>query len=204
MADDEEGDGAPEAGAPPIVPYTLEELKELLATFLANNPTSKLEPGAEGTIKLTNPWGDSTLLVLLAGRPDALIATLNRLLLPAKFSAVWHIATSRMEVIWTAGRLPPHQEEIVGRTFTLAHEGKEYTCSFGPSSEDLVTLAGETYPDKGASGTNLRNIATFYQYAHQNEERPRLGIDKPLSFWIEGFVGAYVEEAIVELAQKIK
>ena len=192
-----------------VPPYSLDEVTAALGPFLGNNPASQLEFVAETDVivphsRILMPWGDPTLLIMMLGRPDHLIAALNRVLLPAKFSALWHVATSQMEVIWTAAKLADHHQEIVGRDFTLTHEGKKFSCRFGDSSDDLVTIAGATFPRQGPSETNLRNLQSFYQFdVTPTKDRARLGIDKPRSFWVEGFVGTYDEEAAVELARKI-
>jgi hypothetical protein len=97
----------------------LGQLKSLLAPFLARNPYSKIseiredEEGNAPLYVVERPWNDETLLIRLPEEQTSNIAAcLNSLLLPPRFSALWHADTKDFEVIWTAFKLSALAEDL--------------------------------------------------------------------------------------------
>jgi hypothetical protein len=172
----------PARGPPP----DFTEAQTALQEFLANNPASSLErvetpvPAA----LVAKPWGDSSLGILISD--TSVIGALNKLYLPERFTAIWHLDTNLLEVIFTADPMPEVWKVLPQRSFTFKHKGKDYACEFRKSSNRLLRLAANTLP-RGPSRTTYRNLFSFQRYLAA--EGGVKGIPKqtgatPLSFWI--------------------
>ena len=162
-------------------------MKERLAQFQANNPSSTIDQSDAGPPTINKPWGDTSLTILLLESPNLndIIDALNNLILPERFTAIWHVDTQELEVIFTV--FPVSSEES-NRSFEFTHRGNTYQCAFGESSKRVLLLAEYAYPVE-ASPTDYRNLIQFSNYVFA--ERGVKGVRKirgakPLSFWIRG------------------
>lgn len=177
--------GVPDSGS------DLQAVQEAFASFLANNPASKIVASENPAFVacILNPWDDESLaLDILVDHAD-LAEALNNLYLPWRYSAIWHRDTKSLEVIWTTFTLPSTWKDIPGREFVFSFKGIDYNCHFTTSSNRLLTIALSFRPIS-SSGINFRNLVP---YRFHMVDKPReieagnLAPDtSPLSFWIKG------------------
>lgn len=174
----------------------LELFEDELKPFLDSNPSAKLIEKDEKPF-IATPWGDESLALEIPDEPDALVVTLNDLILPDRLSAIWHKSKNALEVIWTARRLAKDDSDISGRAFKFNYKGNEHLCSFGDSSAALLTIAKSARP-QALSPTAFRNLNSFHVYVTSDEkEREKSALDKPRSFWIENL--PWDESAVLAL-----
>jgi hypothetical protein len=174
-------------------------LKQQLKEFLDNNPVASVEEVLEPAVAVAiqNPWGDDTIALSLTGAPLETIAALNALILPERYSGVWHRKTQRLEIAFTAFPLPKTYADLPTRKFVFRHDRGEYNCGYGPSSEELLLIAAQFVP-KGPQGpTAYRSLPSFRTYVHQG--RPEHY--KPFSFWIDGL--PWDDDKILEIVTHI-
>ncbi len=162
-----------------------------LETFFKNNAWSKIDVSDTSKIdgsssSILTPWGDDSLQILIPADPHdsaPLIDSLNKVILPKRLSALFELEARRLEVIWTALKIPPSLEEISKREFTFCFHGKEHKCYFSESSSHLLNIARRAVPI-GQSNTNFRNLNSFSRYALELDgaTRDRL-FGKPKSFY---------------------
>lgn len=160
---------------------TIDVATEKLAAFFEGNPSSTIVnlENADG-FEILNPWNDASIALEITDGFDEIADTLNMLVLPERFTAIWHKDSKWLEVIWTAYHLPESQLALKDRQFKFLHKGKEHRCNFGMSSERLMAVAKHAAP-KTISESNHRNIQSFAAYVHS---RVRDGLGEPRSFWI--------------------
>jgi hypothetical protein len=173
----------------------LDKITQDLTQFLARNPDSKIEL-SEATSKralVKLPWGDPSveIVIPLAGsEQDKLVDCLNNVILPRRLSALYHVDTRELEVIFTARALSNSMKQIDGRSFDFNFEGDQYNCRFDTSSERLLAIAEEaSYPQHSDSA--FRNLMSFTEFTNMPDDvdgefaefiRSRFG--RPLSFWV--------------------
>lgn len=175
---------------------SVDEAKAQLDQFFANNPAATMEANPDGGFQIVRPWNDPSL-VFDAGPGDdfeQLAGALNAVSLPDRFSALWHRESRKLEVIWTALKLPADQQEIAERTFEFRHRGVVHVCEFGKSSAELMTIAPHTVPVT-ISDTNYRNMVSFASFDDEDGNPERF--DHPKSFWIDNV--DLVEDDLVDL-----
>lgn len=183
--------------------FTVDQAIAGLTDFLADNPLAEV---VENTVagktipRIINPWGDPSVSIDLDEDFEGLASTLNGLILPPRLSAIWHKATKRLEVIWTAYELVPSQKEIAGRSFEFQKDGVNYQCSFSEASDELVTLAKSVIP-VGMSVTNHRNIYSFAMHARNKSGKNKKLKTEPRSFWIDGLT--YHDEEMIDLINNL-
>lgn len=214
MANDEPPEAlapAPETQAAPVAkaPQTrLEWLMDALAPFRECHPYSEIAEIvlATGNVPVVNdPWGDSSLVIRIPDNADALIAALNNVLMPTRFTAIWHKDTRDFEIIWTAYPPPPIWNDIPGREFKFRYVGVEYKCEFAASSGRLLEIARHYTPAR-SSDTNFRNLDSFRHHVRwghlPKDKRPPGPPDTaPLSFWIRNI--EWNEDKILTLANNL-
>ncbi|HTT76463.1 MAG TPA: hypothetical protein VMF50_10845 [Candidatus Binataceae bacterium] len=179
---DANGTGKDDRG---ILQIELESAKNRLAAFLANNQVSTVEivqivTETAGVVAVKAPWGDRSMAIQISG--DDLVDALNNLQLPERYTAIWHIDSKLLEVIFTAYPIPP---EIARRAFTFKHNGRCCECSFGDSSERLLLIAANFWPI-GPSTTAFRNLPTFRNYLQARKHKREIPGSRAISFWIRG------------------
>jgi hypothetical protein len=179
---------------------TINYYKERLTTFLGNNPNAKIVR-KKNRILLEDPWEDKTISIRLSGRyVPQLIDTLNSLVFPPRFSAVFHVDTNIAEFIWTA---VSNDEEIATRSFTFNFNGFNYKCYFAQASDRLEMVATHAVLRFWDSPSEHRNILSLRQYFRDREEDPdQVEGFSPISFFIEGF-NSYDETFLVELSKNL-
>jgi len=179
---------------------TIDEATAALEQFFFANAQSKIEISERNELFIVGPWNDESLsLRLVQGDDfDGLAAVLNSVLLPERFSAILHRAERKLEVIWSALKLPESQQEIQKRKFDFTHRGKTHKCWFGKSSDALLAIARYAQPQT-ISKTNYRNLASFTTLALGQGEVDRF--DYPKSFWIENV--DWDEDALIDLLRHL-
>lgn len=184
----------------------LQTAKRQLATFLKYNSSASIEEIGKGDKRLRllrRPWGDASVAFIVAEKdaePDAeLVKTLNKLLLPERLTAIYHRRRRSLEVLWTAYKLGPDDEEIASREFSFTLAGKTYECRFGKSSEELLVLAKRS-AFLSVSETGFRNLQSFASYIARRDKDPaRYG--EPTSFHINGI--SWKEEEVLDLIRHV-
>lgn len=185
--------------APAVKIPTIDEATTKLADFFAHNPYSTVEKAkSEDGLEVIKPWNDPSLILEIDENFDALAAALNAVKLPERLSGLWHREEKRLEIIWTAFKLPKSQAELQDRKFTFTHKGVTHTCEFGKASERLLAIARQAHP-RTISETNHRNIQSFSYYARFPDEQDGLG--EARSFWISDI--DWNEEDVLDLANHL-
>ncbi|WP_149530670.1 hypothetical protein [Tardiphaga sp. P9-11] len=172
----------------------------LFEKFFSANPLSKYSetiqtgdaPEKDFNV-IEQPWGDDSLVLMVPDDAQAFADVLNQVILPPRFSAVWHIDTKDLEIIWTAFSPTDTIKEFSKRKFTFNFKNRDYTCEFGSSSERLLAI-GRTALLVRTSATSYRNLQSFTMLDH--EETELLG--EPMSFWIRDI--EWNEDAVLEFA----
>jgi len=177
---------------------------KLFAPFLADHPVAKIAEVDLGDRKrhvIEKPWGDDSLVLLIApANAKDLANALNQVILPQRFSAIWHKDTKDLEVIWTAFKLSGQGKEIANRKFDFSLGTKTYHCEFGKSSDRLISIGMAFVQIKGTE-TNYRNLISFEAFATRREGAIKQRIDTPRSFWIRNV--DWNEDSILDLAYHI-
>jgi hypothetical protein len=169
-------------------PENAADFENRLSSFLDRNPDSKVEKkiirGDEHHV-VANPWNDKSLSIQLAD-DEQLFDALNNLILPERFTAVFHADRKVLEVIWTAYLLPEGQAEVKNRAFKFVYLSNSHKCHFSRSSDRLLKLAEYIIPIR-MSGTSFRNMQSFDYYVKKQKNPDAIfpSIDEPFSFFIE-------------------
>src|ERR1700733_869273 len=118
------------------------EAKRKFTKFFENNKHSKIETNeieADGKKTIVPyialPWNDATLEIQIPEDSTALEEALNNLILPERFSAIWHSDSKRLEIQYTAFPLRGNQTDMEGRKFTFIFRDQKYECQFDKSSD---------------------------------------------------------------------
>ena len=79
----------------------LDKIKSALNPFFKNNPYSSIEK-KEQKFRITKPWNDSSVVIELNNdNKKDLVNVLNKLVLPYRFTAIYHLDTKSLEFIYT-------------------------------------------------------------------------------------------------------
>jgi hypothetical protein len=167
------------------------EIRDALEPFFLNNPGTKLEEVNVGDVTrlaVTMPWGDPSLVLQI---PDdnllAFLDSANSLRLPERLSAVVHVDSGDLEVIWTTYKLNKNNAQLWLRKFDFVFEGKTYSCEFKAASERLLVIS-ESWRSVSPSETSYRNLGSFRAYASARHHLPdpESPFGDPVCFWIRG------------------
>lgn len=183
----------------------VEKYRKIFSEFLSRNPYSEIEEfkKSDGSIayRILKPWNDTSVSITIPSDYEDLSIALNTVLLPERLTAIWHADTLKLEVIWTALKLPASQKDIFGRKFSFLFKGADHNCSFDKSSEQLIEITKNTFP-RGITTTNHRNIQSFYHYSNMSEKlKDSLAVEFPKSFWIDNIV--WSEDHVVDIINNL-
>ncbi|MGX1353507.1 hypothetical protein AB7M49_007128 [Bradyrhizobium elkanii] len=178
------------------------DYERLFAPFLKANPDSKIShfTSSKGVLRhyIDKPWNDESLVLFLTQQNAQNLAdAINPVVLPQRFSAIWHSDTKDFEVIWTAFRLAGPSREQADRKFDFSLNGKTYRCEFGESSERLLAIA-EAFVQVRGTVSSYRNLISFEALATKTDQPIKARLDKPRSFWIRNV--EWNEDSLVDLA----
>lgn len=164
-----------------------ETLEKKLSSFIKANPYSSIGKANDEMDAIIRPWDDESLVILIPEdeiEQKELIKVLNKVVMPKEFSAIYHAKSKRLEVIWTAYRLPQEMDDVKTRQFDFNFNGNTHTCRFDSASPELVRIAKYAYP-VAVSETMFRNIQSLSQYAkNKNPDKLPPSFIAPISFWI--------------------
>ena len=165
---------------------TVDEATAKLASFFKKNPYSTVASADKDTssLQISKPWGDSSIAIIIFDKFDEVAEVLNSVVLPERLTALYHPDIRKIEVVWTAYKLPANQQEIFGRTFAFNYGGLIHECEFGRSSEKLLTIAAFVVPQT-VSVTNHRNLLSFRALvSSRSRGQESVSLDEARSFWI--------------------
>ena len=161
-----------------------------LKQFLVSNQSSGVSvteidgPDGKKILVVSKPWGDLSVLLLIPDDIVAFAATLNNLILPQRYSAIWHRDTKSLEILWTAFRAPSFLDDVTNRKFKFTFRHKEYACEFSRASESVLTLA-RAFQSGASSDTQYRNLPAFNIYVTKQPQALQSLLGDPLCFWIK-------------------
>jgi hypothetical protein len=186
----------------------LAKARTLLSTFQKNNPSAKVDEAGNPPFRYVDqPWGDRSLaLVLPPDEPEPFIDTLNGLIFPDRLSAVYHLSSKRLEVNFTAYKLPDPLQDLPGRTFQFGFRNQVHTCSFDAASDELLLIARHAVFLE-ATSTGFRNLQSLSAFARRNPEddkkprSPSQQFGEPVSFYISDI--EWDEEITLEVLRHI-
>jgi len=176
-----------------------------LEPFFNQNPYSKIHKKGK-RYYIINPWNDESVSFALEHESQSdLISALNNLILPPRFTALYHLDLNLMEYIWT---LLDENSPYLSREFEFTIDGKTYYCRFEDASKRLLLLSRVFKPIGEGLGTSYRNLMLFNMYMDLRLGKPSpSGMDffeksKPVSFFVSGFE-KYEEDKIVEISKHL-
>ena len=181
---------------------TLEEAKGALSAYLLSNRKSTVDQNEDGSLAIKTPWGDNTISLSISEYPTELFDALNSVILPERFSALWHEKTKDFEVIYTAVPLTGDQVDMLERKFKFTFKGRTYDCEFLRSSTQLLAIAEHLQPV--GQSAKYRNLPTFFVYVHSSKDAdivPKIEGMFPISFWIRNF--DCTEDTAVEICRHL-
>lgn len=187
-------------------PSTFAEFKEGISAFIKNNPASNVTEmiSEEETVgyAIIKPWNDESLAFFCNKKDSVAFSNLiNDLKLPPLLSAIVHVGTKTLEVIWTCYRISDSLQEVASREFEFIYKGTSFDCKFGPSSQALLNLAGHIGL-QGASDSGFRNLQSFIQRQRSKTKgEDASSLDEPLSFFISNF--DLTDDQIVDFFQHL-
>jgi hypothetical protein len=181
-----------------------------IAPFLERNPFSKVQIVGDSTF-VTKPWNDESVSFFLEDwNEEIMVPVLNDVILPPRFTSVYHVDTKTMEFIYT---VLPEDDPCAARQFSFRLDGRLYSCKFALSSREVLTLAASA-AFEGLSLTSNRNLSTVREWlksrvkngskARKSKEevstRRALSKKKPMSFFVKGFK-KYDEEEMITVSK---
>jgi hypothetical protein len=112
-----------------------------LIPFLENNPTSKIGPGPKADAAfILRPWGDETMTLEIPQGNNEISEILNNVIMPERYSALRHLKTGDLEVIFSAYPLPVSIADVKHRNFRFIYKLLVYSsCGVASQSpSDIV------------------------------------------------------------------
>lgn len=170
--------------------YTIDNIETQFNIFLKNNPESRVEmhktteKGGD-EILIVDLWADKTIGVSIpedSNELSTLSLALNSIYFPKRLSAIIHVDTSELEVIWTAFKVGGPALDVIERSFVFEYEGMERVCRFAQSSDRLLTLARHVHFRTNPSSTEHRNLLSFHLLQTLGKDEV---LDIPRSFFVD-------------------
>lgn len=185
----------------------LKKVEADFSRFIELNPScnfASVTISGDEAVIIHNPWGDSSVKILIPENYESFAKELNNVHLPERYSALYHVDMNALEVIFTARPLGEHLGDITERSFTFTHRGRDVEAKYAASSERLLMLASEGFPS-GQSLTQHRNLESFFDYAEHRyaamKGRAPKQIGDPISFWVHNI--KWDEDEILTLANEL-
>jgi hypothetical protein len=180
-------------------------LEKQLAPFLRQNPYSKVERSGESYYVAT-PWKDESISFILTPELKSdLIATLNNVILPPRFTALYHVDSNEMEYIYT---LLEKDNPYTSRQFEFTIEEQTYSCRFGDASDRLLLLSKVFRPTGEEPSAEYRNLTLLHTYVNPEPMqtlkfvKELIADRKPVSFFVTGFE-KFDEGTILEVSKHL-
>jgi len=169
------------------------ELNTTLERFLENNPTSSVHFDEDEEIYVIHkPWGDESLEIAIGENDEMIISVLNDILLPERYSAIYHRQKRILEFAYTV--FPPSAgKDIRDRRFNFIHKNVQRTCRFHRTSDELLHVARHIRPTEGGGSSGYRNMLGYSTFILHKEGQIKLPDEMasvyndayPLSFFID-------------------
>jgi hypothetical protein len=181
------------------------EARLRLEPFLRNNAgtfLSEFGPATDRILIINEPWNDKSVAFNITNLNDDTRDALNAVILPQRFSALYHEDIKALEVIWTSYTLPDNQKEVSSRSFKFIYDENTHKCHFSRSSNRLICLA-KVFLQSKMSSSSFRNLQSFRAYSRSKEEGANVdsSISEPISFWIENI--EWDPDKVVELINNL-
>jgi hypothetical protein len=180
-------------------------LEKQLEPFLKHNSCSEIKKDGDRWY-VAKPWDDESLSFVIEHDLQAdLVSALNNLILPSRFTALYHLDSNTMEFTYT---LLDRDTPYLGRDFEFTMEGQTYRCWFGCASERLLLLSKVFIASGEESGTlyrNLRLLNVYMRYIQQDKLASGEELSEslvPTSFFVSGFE-KFEEDKIVEVSKHL-
>ena len=186
--------------AKPAPDPSFEHLRERLRPFLNENPHSSLKE-TKGRFFIVMPWNDRTVRLRVTNENRDLIDALNQIVLPPRFTAIWHRDSRDLEVIW--GAIPRSRPECQ-RSFRFHFDGQDYICEFASASERLNRIVECASALEAVSDTNFRNLVLIKEVLGRMKQvpaEPVLADYVFTSFWIRAI--ELTDSAVVRLVRHL-
>ena len=184
-------------------------LEKQLEPFFKHNPHSKVRKIRKGGkfYYITNPWNDKSVAFILKGRTQSdLIAALNNIILPPRFTALYHLDSNTMEYIYT---LLDEDDPCYRRQFDFTIDGKAYSCKFRNATDRLLILSKFFRRAGQESETDHRNLPLLREYIEYSSKKlKKTAVEdyfagmKPISFFVTGFE-RFHEDEITEVSKHL-
>ena len=180
----------------------IETLKRRLAKFFEYNTHAEI--GKRGKyFYVLRPWNDDSVAFVLRPESES-IQTLNSLILPPRFTAIYHRDSKTMEYIYT---VLENDDPCCKRKFKFVLSGKSYLCRFGEASKELLILSKQFRRTGKQTSTDHRNLFLLREYV-QFQSRKRGTFEEspvemePISFYVSGF-RKFEEDEIIEVSKHL-
>ncbi|MBA7612807.1 hypothetical protein ES703_20047 [subsurface metagenome] len=180
------------------------QIKEKLTPFFSNNPYSEVQEIRKAP-HLIRPWNDASIAFPLTTEMlDELVPVLNNLILPPRFTAVYHIDNNILECIYT---VLEKNDLYCRRNFEFILDRQKYYCKYAEASDRLLALSKLFRRTGKYSPYEYRNLVEIREFINATGEVDGSSWNvftgmQPISFYIEGFK-KYDEQRIVDVAKHI-
>ena len=173
-----------------------------LARFLEHNPHARIaKRGHEFYVE--RPWNDESVTFVLRHEAE-LVRALNKLVLPPRFTAIYHLESKTVEYIYT---VIDSDDPCCKREFKFVLSGRPYLCKYGKASEELLTLSKHFRRTGRETSTEHRNLTLLREYVGFPSKR-RVAFEEasvsmePVSFFVSGFK-KFDEPEILEVSKHL-
>jgi len=181
---------------------TIAWFKKRLAKFLKHNPHAEIVKRKQ-YFHVQKPWNDESVSFILR-QEDKLVEALNKLVLPPRFTAIYHLESKTIEYIYT---VLDNDDPCCNREFKFVLSGKRYLCKYGESSKELLTLSKHFRRTGQQTLTGHRNLTILREYV-ESKSKKRLTFEeaffdmKAVSFFVSGFK-KFDEAEIIEVSKHL-
>lgn len=191
---------------------SLESVRQSLQAFFERNEHSEVVyDDKEKRFILKKPWGDDSIEFVINDDDDKIVAALNGIYLPGRYSAIYHNEAQRLEVLYFVFTDTQKLDEFLNRKFDFFFRGEKIPCGFDLSSAELLHIAKHARPVGNFGRTGYRNLMAYLTYAIVNEDEAGSEIPEeqaapykdgtPISFWID--VGPWNDDNVLALIEHL-
>jgi len=189
-------------GSPQADIETIASFKKRLAKFLKYNPHAEIVKRGK-YFYVQRPWNDESVAFILRHEAE-LVKVLNKLILPPRFTAIYHLESKTVEYIYT---VLDRDDICRKREFKFVLSGKPYLCKYREASKELLTLSKHFRRTARQTVTDHRNLAELREYV---ESQSKKGVAfeeaffdmEPVSFFVSGFK-KFDEGEIIEVSKHL-
>lgn len=156
---------------------------DLLQVFAGNNPEASLLENEDHFI-VRNPWGDDSVELIVPFTQGDLIASLNAVRLPPRFTALVHCDSRDVEFIF--GEIPK-DDPLRVRSFDFVFRASTMRCEYVDASARLVSIANsfrQVGPPGDSAYRNLFSVRSSKRKKKDISEDPKLSSLVLTSFWV--------------------